>query len=45
MAESGTVDAFAEGTQAMLGWRNKKDSLIERDKWGDTTTSRNPSRS
>ena len=35
MAESGTVDAFAEGTQAVLGWRNKKDSLIERDKWGD----------
>ena len=35
MAESRTVDAFSEGTQALLGWRDKKDSLIERDKWGD----------
>ena len=35
MAESGTVGDFAQRTQAVLGWHKKKDSLIERDTWGD----------
>ena len=35
MAESATVEAFTEATQGLLGWRNKKESLIERDTWGD----------
>ena len=35
MAERGTINTFEESTQAVLGWRNRKDSLIERDTWGD----------
>ena len=35
MAETGTVETFTQRAQAVLAWRPKKDSLIERNNWGD----------
>ena len=35
MAETGTVETFTQRAQAVLAWRSKKDSLIERNNWGD----------
>ena len=35
MAETGTVELFKQRADAVLAWRSKKDSLIERNNWGD----------
>ena len=35
MAETGIVENFRQRVNAVLEWRSKKDSLIQRDKWGD----------
>ena len=35
MAEAATVEVFKQRATAVLEWRSKKDSLIERTNWGD----------
>ena len=35
MAEAGTVENFTAWADAVLGWRSKKETLIQRDNWGD----------
>ena len=35
MAETEIVENFKQGASTVLEWRSKKNSLIERDNWGD----------
>ena len=44
MAETATVETFTQRAQSVLDWRSRRDSLIERDTWGDQNFKESESR-